>query len=657
MTIPSLKAAAAAPFPPDAQPLALAASSSPSRATFDALCEAELIGFGSERERDGAFAEFCSRAQAFDALAGLPEAGELADLPSPSTFEGLSSSWISKQGLSPMAPRPELPAADFQSTFSVPAPEAAGGYFGPKAASCRAWHAVEPSASAAAKACLQASFPERIASLSASPAGESLASEALAMGSAALAEACRSGAIDRAELAAQFRLRARRIDPHVQAREEEASPMISDASGGLLLGSPLAVKSIFWTRGLAATAGSKILSRFRPPEDSAMVFASRLHGADIACSVKTDEFAMGSTGATCAWGPALHPFIDGASPGGSSSGSAAAVASGIAMLGLGSDTGGSIRLPASYCGIWGLKPTRGALSRHGMVGYAFSLDCPALLARSGQDLSLFFEAASSGAMHGADASCRRLSRAGLFERSAAFAGRAASAGKPLAGLRVGIPSFCLDGSLALDPQVASALRAKAALLESLGASVSTAALGDPAQALLAYYLIASTEALSSLARMDPLRLGFEDEGSRFSSWEQACLAGRESLIGKEARMRILVGAHVLSQSSRASLYAKALCLRQTLAEAYALAFESFDLILSPTAPARAPMLGAKQSAAEEWAADALAIPASLAGICALSAPWAAFDDGAPMGMQLAAPWHAEERLLSWALAIDSAIWK
>ena len=627
----------------------------PSRSSFDALCAAELIGFGSAREQQEAFEEFCSRAKYFDALSTLPEATELADVPSPSTFEGLASSWISKLSLTAMPKDPLAPAVPAQSLFSVPAPEAAGGSFGPRgAASALSWGAPEPAASVAAKACAPLSFASRAASVFEEPAGERLATEALAMGSVALAKACASGAMDRAELAEQFRIRARRIDAHVQAREEEAPPKVVEGASGLLLGSPVAVKSIFWTSGSAATAGSKMLSRFYPPEDSAMVFAARMHGADISCTVKTDEFAMGSTGASCAWGPARHPFIDGASPGGSSSGSAAAVAAGIAMLGIGSDTGGSIRLPASYCGIWGLKPTRGALSRHGMVGYAFSLDCPALLARSADDLALFFEAASIGAMHGADASCRRLDRDGLHGRCAAFAARAASASKPLAGLRVGIPLFCLDGSLALDPQVAQALRRKAAALEALGAEVSEISLGDPAQALLAYYLIASTEALSSLARMDPLRLGFEAEGSRFESWEHAAAAGREALIGREARLRILVGAHVLSQESRSSLYAKALGLRRGLAEAYGRAFESVDLVLSPTAPGRAPMLGSAQDAASEWAADALAIPASLAGICALSAPWAFFDDGAPMGMQLAAPWHAEERLLSWALAIDAA---
>ena len=683
------------------------------KAWFLALCRAESVGFGDEAAHERAFTEFQLRLRGFEPLAALPAVSGLADLPASEVFEAHARAGALAEGLTERPPRPKRPAAARSAVFCMPKPEAGGLQAG--ASRGFSWEAPEPEASrlaheaettAKARALLKAApktdalagpvaglgesigpggqieqeipaalfdsapaflWGEHLERMSARPADEALATEALERGAAWVADRVSSKDIDPAELAAQFRRRASRLDAFVQAREwalAPAAPAQTESMGAesmdsaarrTLAGVPVAVKSLFWVQGEIASAGSKMLSRFRAPEDAGVVAALRAAGADFSCIVKTDEFAMGSRGASCAWGAARHPGVQGASPGGSSSGSAAAVASGMALLGLGSDTGGSVRLPASYCGLWGLKPTRGELSRHGMIAYAFSLDTPGLLARSAKDLSLGFEAMSHGAQFGADSACRGFDRTGLRARVEGFATKRLSDPKPLAGLRVGVPSYCLPGAraLALDPAIRARLAAILDQLEKSGAEIGVAQLSDPAMALLSYYLIASTEALSSLARMDPLRLGFEARGS--GSWEEAFASGRTELMGHEARLRVLTGAHVLGQSSRESLYAKALGLRREVADRHERAFERFDLILSPTAPGRAPALQGPLDAQAEWAADALTIPASLAGVCSLSAPWGVFEDLHPMGFQLTAPWHAEERLLSWARLMDEIV--
>jgi aspartyl-tRNA(Asn)/glutamyl-tRNA(Gln) amidotransferase subunit A len=669
------------------------------KAWFLALCQAESVAFGDAEGEAAAFAEFQARLQGFEPLAAAPAAPELADLPATEAFEALAVAAAQGEGFAAQQPRPARPARALPRAFALPRPAAAGLQV--ERGSGFSWDAPEPAAARFAKEALAARakawaarhgrapteadlHAEHLARLREPAADEALANEALVYGAEWVAERVAAGDIGREELAEQFRRRARRLDPFVQAREFELAAQGGEGAQGpaslpsraSLAGVPVAVKSLFWIEGQVSSAGSKMLSRFRAPEDAGVVAALRAAGADLACVVKTDEFAMGSRGASCAWGATRHPFVLGASPGGSSSGSAAAVASGMALLGIGSDTGGSVRLPASHCGLWGLKPTRGELSRHGMVAYAFSLDTPGLLARGAGDLALGFEAMSFGAQFGPDPACKAWDRSGLRARSAAFAKGRLQRAKPLAGLRVGVPSYCLDGlrrpggdrrdgldagldfagdevRLELDPQIRAR---QAELLDSLelaGAEVGVARLPDPSLALLSYYLLASAEALSSLARMDALRLGFEAQGS--GSWEEAFASGRTALIGREARMRILAGAHALAQGSRESLYARALGLRREAAEGHAGAFAQFDLILSPTAPFAAPPLDGGLDARAEWAADALTIPASLAGACALSAPWGAFADGSPMGFQLTAAWHGEERLLSWARLMDAVL--
>jgi len=350
------------------------------KAWFLALCRAESVGFGDEAAHERAFTEFQLRLRGFEPLAALPAVSGLADLPASEVFEAHARAGALAEGLTERPPRPKRPAAARSAVFCMPKPEAGGLQAG--ASRGFSWEAPEPEASrlaheaeatAKARALLKAApktdalagpvaglgesigpggqieqeipaalfdsapaflWGEHLERMSARPADEALATEALERGAAWVADRVSSKDIDPAELAAQFRRRASRLDAFVQAREwalAPAAPAQTESMGAesmdsaarrTLAGVPVAVKSLFWVQGEIASAGSKMLSRFRAPEDAGVVAALRAAGADFSCIVKTDEFAMGSRGASCAWGAARHPSVQGASPGGSSSGSA-----------------------------------------------------------------------------------------------------------------------------------------------------------------------------------------------------------------------------------------------------------------------------------------------------------------------------------------------
>lgn len=437
-------------------------------------------------------------------------------------------------------------------------------------------------------------------------------------------------------------------DPGIHAMESLFDQGGAVGLQGPLAGLPFVAKSLFWIEGQKPTAGSKMLSRFRAPIDAPVIAGLRAAGAIPMGYARMDEFAMGGDGSRCAWGETLHPAKPGRLPGGSSSGSAAALAAGMSMFSLGSDTGGSIRIPASHCGLHGLKPTYGALSRFGMVPYAFSLDCPGAFAKTASDMAWIFEAMSSGPAGWDERQALRDHR-GLGKAATLEGRRLGAMDKPWAGVRIGIPWRWVEGC---DQPAKEAFASWVRTAGDMGASVLDLDWESPDEAVWAYYLLASCEAQSSLARYDPARLGWQAEARSASSWEGACRQGRSELMGREAKMRALMGAMALSEPSRGSLYAKACGLRAALCARWALAFESLDLVACPTCPGPAPWAGAPMSEELEWAQDRLAIPASLGGICALSAPWAKRSDGFDMGIQLCAPWHAEHRLLPLAIAAE-----
>ena len=484
-------------------------------------------------------------------------------------------------------------------------------------------------------------FEDRLASQQ-EPTHPHLARAAWRLGARATASHVRQGTWNSQSLWSAFAAHAKDSHADVQAFETLYTAPSESPQDGPLCGVPVAVKSLFWVAGEKCTASSKALSQWSAPADAAVVKGLRQHGATMLGSVRMDEFAMGGSGQRSAFGPTAHPFLPGYAPGGSSSGSAAAVAAGDALLALGSDTGGSVRQPASYCGLWGLKPTWGGLSRFGMVPYSFSLDTPGILATRCDDLLLAYEAVSSVSGMG-DSTCVQTTRDGLDAQRAHFIW------EPQA-IRLGYLAELDEWIEHMHPE------AKRAFLHWKDTSIRQGFKWVPVSipalksAIACYYTLVSVEAQSALARYDPLRFGFQDESIASGlSYEALTQAWRSQAIGKEARLRALFGALALSEPTQAGLYAKACALRERIVEEFKTAFLGVDFIVTPTTTGLPPRIGISVDVQEEWSQDMLSVGASLAGICAVSAPWASFEhDGLriPLGIQCMASWHREDALLA-----------
>lgn len=486
----------------------------------------------------------------------------------------------------------------------------------------------------------KASFETTLAR-AADPQAIALAKTAWRIGARASAEKVKTGEWDAQSLWKAFAAHASDSHKDVQAFETlYAAPETAGLSGPLC-GVPVAIKSLFWVAGETCTASSKTLSRWAAPADAAVVQGLRQHGATMLGSVRMDEFAMGGSGMRSAFGPTAHPFLPGYAPGGSSSGSAAAVAAGDALIALGSDTGGSVRQPASYCGLWGLKPTWGGLSRFGMVPYSFSLDTPGVLATRCDDLLLAYEAMASTSGMG-DSTCVQASRDGLDAQREAFPWKPET-------IKLGYLQEMDEWLGHMHPT------AKDAFLtwkeESVRQGFEWVPVSIPAlkSAIACYYTLVSVEAQSALARYDPLRFGFQDEAMASGlSYEALTQAWRSRAIGKEARTRALFGALALSEPTHAGLYAKACALRERIVQGFKEAFAHVDFIVTPTTTGLPPKAGVPVDVQEEWSQDMLSVGASLAGICAVSAPWASFEHESmrvPLGVQFMAGWHQEDALL------------
>ncbi|MCX7228996.1 MAG: Asp-tRNA(Asn)/Glu-tRNA(Gln) amidotransferase subunit GatA [Burkholderiales bacterium] len=415
-----------------------------------------------------------------------------------------------------------------------------------------------------------------------------------------------------------------------------------------LLGVPIAHKDVFATRGWRSTAGSRMLADYVSPFDATVV--ERLAAAGAVCLGKTncDEFAMGSSNEHSFFGPVRNPWDRAAIPGGSSGGSAAAVAAGLAPLATGTDTGGSVRQPAAMCGITGIKPTYGRVSRFGMIAYASSLDQAGAFGASAAEC-----AALLGAMSGFDPRDSTSVDRPADDHAAGLAGSPTPAGRgaapgpstPLAGLRVGVPREFFGEGLA--PDVEAAVRSALATLESLGAVLREVSLPRTRLAIPAYYVIAPAEASSNLSRFDGVRYGHR--AANPADLRDLYRRTRAEGFGEEVRRRILVGTYVLSHGYYDAYYLQAQKLRRLIAEDFAAVFGQVDVIAGPVSPTVAWDLGERaDDPVRDYLADVYTLGTSLAGLPGLSMPAGFGDRGRPVGLQLIGDRFQETRLLAVA---------
>lgn len=426
------------------------------------------------------------------------------------------------------------------------------------------------------------------------------------------------------------------------AQAAAADALLAQGKTSPLLGIPLAHKDIFVTQGWRTTAGSRMLEHYQSPFDATVV--SQLHAAGMVNigKLNCDEFAMGSANENSYFGPVKNPWDAQAVPGGSSGGSAAAVAAGIVPVATGTDTGGSVRQPAAFCGVTGIKPTYGRASRYGMIAYASSLDQAGVLARSAADCAWVLSH-----MTGFD-----VKDATSVDRAAEnYAASLPSAS--LKGLRVGVPQeFLADG---VAPDVRAAVEAALSEMERQGAVRVAISLPRTALSIPAYYVIAPAEASSNLSRFDGVRYGFRAADQDFSDLESMYCQTRAQGFGAEVQRRILTGAYVLSSGYYDAYYIQAQKLRRLIAQDFKTAFTQCDIIAGPVAPTTAWNLGEpKQDPTADYLADIFTLGASLAGLPGMSVPcgFGGAQGRRPVGLQLIGNYFEEAQLLNAAHAFQ-----
>jgi aspartyl-tRNA(Asn)/glutamyl-tRNA(Gln) amidotransferase subunit A len=457
---------------------------------------------------------------------------------------------------------------------------------------------------------------------------------------AAAAEQVRAGQIDPVELFDAYRRRATANELNAFTWVAEEPPDGNSHADAPLAGVPIAVKDLFCTEGVPSQSGSKIIEGYRPPYTATVVKKLADAGAPLLGKTNQDEFAMGSSNENSAFGPVLNPWDRGRVPGGSSGGSAAAVAAGLAPWAIGTDTGGSIRQPAALCGIVGLKPTYGACSRYGMIAFASSLDQAGPLTRDVTDAALILR--------------HTIGRDPHDSTSLEFPGEIAlPKAEDLTGIRLGVPEELTGEEGGVDPGVRENFEATLARAEQLGASIESCRLPHAPHALSAYYLIAPAEASANLARFDAVRYGLRVDGDKdlITMYSHT----REAGFGPEVKRRIMLGTYALSSGYYDAYYGTAQKVRTRIADDFNAAFERFDFIVTPTSPWTAFELGAKTAdPLAMYLNDFFTVPMSLAGIPAISIP-SGLSDGLPVGFQLAGPAFSESRLLDAAHALELAI--
>ncbi|WP_372911917.1 Asp-tRNA(Asn)/Glu-tRNA(Gln) amidotransferase subunit GatA [Salinigranum sp.] len=408
----------------------------------------------------------------------------------------------------------------------------------------------------------------------------------------------------------------------------------SDADGPLA-GKTVAVKDNISTEGVRTTCGSAMLESYVPPYDATVVARLKEAGATIVGKSNMDEFGMGTTTETSAFGPTRNPVDTDRVPGGSSGGSAAAVAAGDADLALGSDTGGSIRCPAAFCGVVGIKPTYGLVSRYGLVAYANSLEQIGPLAPSVEEAAALLDVVS-----GSDPNDSTTVDAG---DDSAYA---ATADGDVDGLTLGVPTELVEGA---DEGVVETFWDAVAELEAQGATYEEVSLESIKHALAAYYVIATSEASSNLARFDGVRYG---RSGGDGNWNESFAKAREEGFGAEVKRRILLGTYALSAGYHDKYYKKAQDARAWVRQDFEAVFEEVDLVASPTMPVRPPELGESlDDPLQLYLMDANTVPVNLANLPAISVP-AGDVDGLPVGLQLVAPKFDEATMIRAASAAE-----
>ena len=399
----------------------------------------------------------------------------------------------------------------------------------------------------------------------------------------------------------------------------------------LLTGIPYASKDIFCTKGIKTTCASKMLENFIPPYDSTVINQIKNSGAILMGKTNMDEFAMGSSNETSYFGPVYNPWDLERSPGGSSGGSAAAVASGIILIALGTDTGGSIRQPAAFTGITGLKPTYGRCSRYGMVAFASSLDQAGLLALTAEDIAIFLET-----MSGFDP----LDSTSVEEAVPQYSDFVHNS---IEGKIIGLPKEFFNNSLDSDSQ--RILNQGIEIYEKLGAKITEISLPNVGYSVPTYYVVASAECSSNLARYDGIRYGYRDDDTK--DLDDLYRTNRQIGFGDEVKRRIMTGTYVLSAGYYDAYYLKAQKVRQLISNDFTEAFKEVDLIVGPTTQSPAFSIGEKiDDPVSMYMNDIYTISSNLAGLPALSHP-VGFIDKLPIGMQLIAPHFQESQLLNF----------
>jgi aspartyl-tRNA(Asn)/glutamyl-tRNA(Gln) amidotransferase subunit A len=460
-----------------------------------------------------------------------------------------------------------------------------------------------------------------------------------------------AGTTKAVDLASSYYDRIAEINPRLnvylsltkdRALEQAARVDAAAAKGdplGPLAGVPVGIKDVLVVKGAPATAGSKILEGYQPPYDATVVSKLEAAGAVLLGKTNCDEFAMGSSNENSAYGAVRNPVDPERVPGGSSGGSAAAVAANLAVATLGTDTGGSIRQPASFCGVVGVLPTYGRVSRYGLIAFASSLDRIGPFAGNVRDAATLL-----GVIAGHDPKDATSSPAPVPDY-------AAESDKPVEGLRIGVPAEYFGEGL--DPEVRAAIEQGIASLQAAGCTVKPISLPHTRYAIPAYYLVATAEASANLARFDGVRYGYRSPSS--DTLSAMYRHSRDEGFGAEVKRRILLGTYALSAGYYDAYYLKAQQVRRLLAEEFLRAFADVDAIVTPTSPVPAFKLGEKTGdPLAMYLADIYTVTASLAGICGVTVPCGATKAGLPVGMQVLAAHLNEGKAFRVARAVEAA---
>ncbi|WP_321419532.1 Asp-tRNA(Asn)/Glu-tRNA(Gln) amidotransferase subunit GatA [uncultured Methanomethylovorans sp.] len=419
-----------------------------------------------------------------------------------------------------------------------------------------------------------------------------------------------------------------------EGAEERAREIDKKGHKGPLAGIPIAIKDNISTKGISTTCSSKILQGYVPPYDAHIIERLKDAGVIILGKTNMDEFAMGTSTESSCYGPTLNPWDKECVPGGSSGGSAAVVAAGEAPISVGSDTGGSVRCPAAFCGVVGLKPTYGTISRYGLISYANSLEQIGPLATCVSDIAALMDV-----IGGHDARDSTSVKTETVYKDALV--------DEVSGMKIGVPAEYFGAGI--DPAVENSVWDAIQLFEELGASWEQVSLPHTPYALAAYYIIAMSEASSNLARFDGTRYGYRNEGE---NWHVMASRTRAEGFGAEVKRRILLGTYALSTGYHDKYYLKALKVRTLVKQDFDLAFKEFDCLMTPTMPTPAFRLGEKvEDPLSLYLADVNTVPINLAGVPSISLP-CGFADGLPIGLQIIGKHFDEATILKAAYSFE-----